>query len=99
MGLYDFFKFITDENGSLRRQMFEANVRDYQGRTQVNDDIQEALQNATAEDFWWLNSGVSILASKASLAGKTLTIEDPLIVNGLQTSTEVYNYFRKRFEQ
>lgn len=95
VGLQDFFKFITDETGGLRRQMFEANVRDYQGRTQVNDDIQESLQNATSEDFWWLNNGVSILATKASLAGKTLTIEDPLIVNGLQTSTEVYNFFKK----
>ena len=92
--LEDFFKFITDSNGSLRRQMFESNVRDYQGRNQVNDDIQDSLKNATAEDFWWLNNGVSILATKASLAGKTLTMEDPLIVNGLQTSTEVYNYFR-----
>ena len=95
VGLREFFKFITDESGSLRRQMFEANVRDYQGRTQVNDDIQYSLQNATTEDFWWLNNGVSILATKASLAGKTLTIEDPLIVNGLQTSTEVYNYFKR----
>ena len=95
VGLQEFFKFIADDSGSLRRQMFEANVRDYQGRTQVNDDIQESLENAKAEDFWWLNNGVSILATKASLAGKILTIEDPLIVNGLQTSTEVYNYFRK----
>ena len=93
--LEDFYKFITDESGTLRRQMFEANVRDYQGRTEVNDEIQESLKTATAEDFWWLNNGVSILATKASLAGKTLTIEDPLIVNGLQTSTEVFNYFSK----
>ena len=92
VGLYDFFEFITDEAGSLRRQIFEANVRDYQGRTQVNDEIQDSLQNAATEDFWWLNNGVSILATKASLGAKTLTIEDPQIVNGLQTSTEVYNY-------
>ena len=92
--LRDFFRFITDDNGSLRRQMFEANVRDYQGRNEVNDDIHESLQHATAEDFWWLNNGISILATKASLAGKALTIEDPLIVNGLQTSTEVYKHFR-----
>ena len=95
VGLRDFYKFITDESGSLRRQILEANVRDYQGRTQVNEDIQDTLQNATTEDFWWLNNGVSILATKASLSGKTLTIEDPLIVNGLQTSTEIYNYFRR----
>ena len=93
--LRDFYKFIIDEEGSLRRQIFEANVRDYQGRTEVNDEIQKSLQETTAEDFWWLNNGVSIIASKASLGGKTLTIEDPQIVNGLQTSTEVYNYFKK----
>ena len=90
--LGDFFKFVTDETGSLWRHIFEANVRDYQGRTQVNDEIQTSLRNPTPEDFWWLNNGVSILASKASLGGKTLTIENPQIVNGLQTSTEVYNY-------
>lgn len=93
--LRDFYKFIIDEEESLRRHIFEANVRDYQGRTEVNDEIQKSLQETTAEDFWWLNNGVSILASKASLGGKTLTIEDPQIVNGLQTSTEVYNYFKK----
>lgn len=93
--LRDFFEFITDEEKSLRRQMFEANVRDYQGRTQVNDEIQTSLKDNAAEDFWWLNNGVSILATQASLGGKTLTIEEPQIVNGLQTSTEVFNYCRQ----
>lgn len=91
--LRDFFEFITDEDSHLRRQIFEANVRDYQGRTEVNDEIQESLKAKNLEDFWWLNNGVTILSTKASLSGKTLTIEDPQIVNGLQTSTEVYNYF------
>ena len=90
--LRDFFEFMTDEKGSLRRHVFEANVRDYQGRTEVNDEIQSTLKNPTDDDFWWLNNGVSILATKASLGGKALTIENPQIVNGLQTSTEVYNY-------
>ena len=90
--LRDFFKFITDEQDSLQRQLFEANVRDYQGHNQVNDEIQESLQNTSAEDFWWLNNGVSILATEASLGGKTLTIKNPQIVNGLQTSTEVHKY-------
>ncbi len=92
VGLFDFFKFIADDSGALQRQIFEANVRDYQGRTQVNDEIQDSLRTKSSEDFWWLNNGVSILATKASLGAKTLTIEDPQIVNGLQTSTEVYNY-------
>ena len=90
--LRDFYKFITDDDGTLRRRLFEANVRDYQGRTEVNDEIQKSLQKNSTDDFWWLNNGVSILATKASLGGKVLTIEDPQIVNGLQTSTEVYTY-------
>ena len=93
--LRDFYDFITDEKKVLRRQIFEANVRDYQGPTEVNAEIQKCLQENLPEDFWWLNNGVSIVASKASLGGKTLTIEDPQIVNGLQTSTEIYTYFKK----
>ena len=92
--LRNFFDFITDEVGSLQRQLFEANVRDYQGRTQVNDEIQASFQAIGSEDFWWLNNGVPILATQASLGGKNLTIKDPQIVNGLQTSTEIYNYCR-----
>lgn len=93
--LRDYFSFISDESGSLRRKLFEANVRDYQGRTTVNDDIQGSLREPYQEDFWWLNNGITVIASKASQSGKTLTIEDPQIVNGLQTSTEVFNYCKK----
>jgi AIPR protein len=95
VNLRAFYQFITDDKGSLRRNIFEANVRDYQGRTEVNDEIQQALKEKYPEDFWWLNNGVTILGTKASLSAKTLTIEDPQIVNGLQTSTEIFNYCSK----
>jgi hypothetical protein len=36
---------------------------------------------------------VTIITPKAVLAGKQLTIEDPQIVNGLQTSHEIYEHF------
>ena len=91
----DFFAFIRDDQGALQRQIFEANVRDYQGRTVVNDEIQQSLQEQHAEDFWWLNNGITIIAGKASQSGKTLSIEDPQIVNGLQTSTEIFEYCKK----
>ena len=93
--LRDFFDFITDESGSLRKQILEANVRDYQGNNQVNKGIRETLGNSTSEDFWWLNNGISILATTASLASKTLSLENPIIVNGLQTTNEVYNHFKE----
>ena len=94
VNLSDYFNFITNENGEIIKHIFESNVRDYQGHTSVNKDIQESLENPSTEDFWWLNNGVTILASKASLTtGKEIGITDPEIVNGLQTSTEIYKYF------
>ncbi|MDQ3009241.1 MAG: AIPR family protein [Acidobacteriota bacterium] len=92
--LWDFYSFLTDDSGKLLRNIFEANVRDYQGRTEVNDEIQESLKSPGKDEFWWLNNGITILATKATQSGKVVTIEDPQIVNGLQTSTEIYNFFR-----
>jgi len=92
--LKDFFDFITDTDKKLLRGIFEANVRDYQGTNEVNEGIQASLCDTGNEEFWWLNNGVTVVASKATLSGKTLTIEDPQIVNGLQTSTELYNYVK-----
>lgn len=91
VALRDFLSFITDDDGYIRAHLFEGNVRDYQGKTEVNKEIFHSLEMFGTEDFWWLNNGVSIICSKASLSGKTLTIEDAEIVNGLQTSREVYH--------
>ena len=91
--LRDFVNFLKDDDNSLRKNLFEANVRDYQGTTEVNEAIQASLATRAQEDFWWLNNGVTIVASKATQSGKTLTLEDPQIVNGLQTSTEIHHYF------
>ncbi|MBI4962721.1 MAG: AIPR family protein [Desulfomonile tiedjei] len=89
--LRDYLEFITDEDGHLRSHLFEGNVRDYQGKTEVNVEIHRTLGTTGPEDFWWLNNGVSIICANASLSGKTLTIEDAEIVNGLQSSREIYN--------
>jgi hypothetical protein len=89
----DYDRFIRGEDGRIRRNLFEANVRDYQGSTTVNEEIAESLRSRGGEDFWWLNNGVTIVANKATQSGKALTLEDPQIVNGLQTSTEIFRYF------
>lgn len=91
--LEDYYSFITNDAGKLRRDIFEANVRDYQGRNEVNKQIKETLSEDQREDFWWLNNGITIIASKATQSSKILTIEDPQIVNGLQTSREIFEHF------
>jgi hypothetical protein len=93
--LTDYAAFVTDERGSLRKYIFESNVRDYQGDVDVNEDIRKTLEEEeSALNFWWLNNGVTILASKATIAGKIITIDDVQVVNGLQTTTSIYNYIR-----
>jgi len=92
VSLSKYFEFISDE-GSLARSIFESNVRDYQGSVAVNTGIKTTLENKNSDNFWYLNNGVTIITPKAVLAGKQLTIEDPQIVNGLQTSHEIYKHF------
>lgn len=92
LSLSKYYEFISD-SGSLARSIFESNVRDYQGSVIVNTGIRKTLENKDSENFWYLNNGVTIITPKAVLAGKQLTIEDPQIVNGLQTSHEIYQHF------
>lgn len=92
VSLSKYFEFISD-SGVLARSIFESNVRDYQGSVAVNTGIRKTLENKQSENFWYLNNGVTIITPKAVMAGKQLTIEDPQIVNGLQTSHEIYQHF------
>jgi hypothetical protein len=91
--LVDFYSFLVDGKGQLRQRLFEANVRDYQGTRGSNVEIQASLEEKPAADFWWLNNGVTIIASDAKEAARNLAIQNPYIVNGLQTSNEIFRYF------
>lgn len=96
VALNEYYNFITGDDGTLRKRFFEANVRDYQGRNNVNYSIRETLETNSTEDFWWLNNGVTILASEATMVNnRELQLTNPEIVNGLQTSNEIYLYFSK----
>jgi hypothetical protein len=92
VALNKYFEFISD-TGSISRSIFESNVRDYQRSVVVNTGIKNTLSNKDSDNFWYLNNGVTVITPNAVSAGKQLTIEDPQIVNGLQTSHEIYRYF------
>ncbi|MCK6578308.1 MAG: AIPR family protein [Anaerolineae bacterium] len=91
----DYYRFIT-RGGVLERRLFEANVRDYQGRKTANKAILQTLNNPGEEDFWWLNNGVTIIARRATLTDEGLQIVKPEIVNGLQTSFTLHEYCARR---
>ncbi len=91
--LEDYCEFLRDENGALRRYIFDGNVRDFQGNVEVNKAIGDSLKEETAPQFWWLNNGVTILASDVSTVGKRFYLDNPQIVNGLQTSVVIHEHF------
>ncbi len=86
-------KFLRSDGEEVKAELFESNVRDFQGDTEVNAEIVNTLRNEKTVEFWWMNNGVTILASRATLNGDTVTIENPQIVNGLQTSTQIARHF------
>jgi hypothetical protein len=100
--IIDYLKFITGEEGGLREEIFEENVRGFEGNTMINRDISASLgvrpkdhEGPAIADFWWLNNGVTILGSRVEPEGsRTLKIGDPQIVNGLQTSRSIFNASR-----
>jgi hypothetical protein len=90
--LSDYYAFIS-EGGSLRRYLFESNVRDFMGLNRVNEDIKSTLENPSSPDFWWLNNGITILATSAQITGKSIQATDIQIVNGLQTTESIFRHF------
>lgn len=93
VSLRDYFDFITDEDGKLKRFYFEENVRDYLGENRTNIDISRTLENPESPDFWLLNNGITILSSHATLYDSIIDVENVQIVNGLQTTNTLYQFY------
>lgn len=98
--LMDLFKFVSDETtggkpAKLAERLFDSNVRGYWPTSNINKRIADTLKATISPEFWLLNNGITILTDKTGTASGHLDVEifDPQIVNGLQTSRQIYNYF------
>lgn len=91
--LNDYFEFIKTDEGEIRESIFESNVRHWQGNVDVNKTIKSTLQDDYSRDFWWLNNGVTVIASHAGHVGNKLSLQDVQIVNGLQTSFSLFSAY------
>ena len=94
VSLRDYVAFLSAKDGELRRNIFDWNVRDFQGGVEVNREILASLQDPDAPEFWWLNNGVTIICSKVTITEKTYTLDDVQIVNGLQSSFMIFEALR-----
>lgn len=83
---------LTNEDGTIRAQLFEENVRHFLGSdNQVNMQIAETLKNESSKSmFPVLNNGVTIVSPNIEIRGAKLYISNYQIVNGCQTSYVLY---------
>ncbi len=87
----DYYDFLSSENNELKEYLFEANIRDFQEKSnEVNEGILNTLDEKGNIDFWWLNNGITILVEDLEIKPKSLILTMPRIVNGLQTSYCIY---------
>ena len=87
----DFVKLITNEDGAIISNLFEDNVRYFQGHNTINAEIQTTLRSPEYQGaFSVLNNGVTIVAKEVRRTGNTITLTDFQVINGCQTSFVLY---------
>jgi len=90
----DFVSLLKDGDGKLLSNIFEDNVRDFQGYNPVNTEIQATLNNEKdQEKFAILNNGITVLAKNIDFIGDEVELTDYQIVNGCQTSYVLFDNF------
>jgi AIPR protein len=93
--LTDFYTFLQDDNGELAERIFDSNVRGYWKSTPVNRKIGDTLRSPGDAEFWMLNNGITMLAADVTNDGYLQEkVVDPQIVNGLQTSRQIFRYYK-----
>jgi hypothetical protein len=88
----ELMKLLEDgEDGSLRRSVFEDNVRDFQGSdAPVNSRIRETLQSDERGRFAVLNNGITVVVRDLQVTGNAFRLRDYQVVNGAQTSNVLF---------
>lgn len=82
---------LASEDGNLRTQVFEENVRSFLGmENAVNKSISATLSSDAASRFPVLNNGITIVSPDVKLQGTTLHLTNYQIVNGCQTSNVLF---------
>lgn len=80
----EILRMITTSDGLLRRNIFDDNVRDFQGDSTINTEIQNTIKDES-EKFVLLNNGITVVCSEITDANRKVKLSNPQVVNGCQT--------------
>lgn len=84
---------LQNEDGMIRANIFDANVRAYQGNTDVNNEMIKTLREAP-RNFVLFNNGITIVCTKLVHSGKSLKMTNPQVVNGCQTCNSLFKAYK-----
>lgn len=87
----DIAEILSDESGRLFSNIFEDNVRDFQGYNPVNTEIQKTIHSDRQQRFAVLNNGIIIVAKDIKTEGDRIRIFDYQIINGCQSSRVLFD--------
>ena len=96
--LFQLLKAYQSKTGSLD-QLYEKNVRQFLGsRRKINKGIATTLTE-NPEKFGLYNNGITIVVSgySNSSSGGTVTMNDPYVVNGCQTTRTIWQVLDGKF--
>lgn len=87
----ELLKLLSKDDFTIRRSLFNSNVRDYLGnKGSVNSEIETTITNEP-EMFLMCNNGITIVCSNFNqIKDKLVSIDNPQIVNGCQTCTSLF---------
>ena len=87
----EYVTLISDSDGNLQKNLFEDNVRDYQGSNKVNSGIKQTLTSSQDQAALPVfHNGITIISRKVEPIGKKMKLTDFQIVNGCQSSHVLY---------
>jgi hypothetical protein len=99
-------EFVRDKANpdKVNWDVFDQNLRGFLGL--ANDVNDRVFRTAVGEDcykFWYLNNGIAIVCQEFRIQPRrerpTITLVDPQIVNGCQTSNVLFEVWRDRPER
>ena len=98
--------FLTDEScpGKIDESLFEENIRLYLGeKNEINYKIYRSALSSSSAEFWYLNNGITIVCDSyryvTAQANAPVSIKNPQIVNGGQTSFSLFDAYTRDFKK
>lgn len=93
----ELIKLMVTSDGLLRRNLFDDNVRDWQGPSAVNHEIMATLKKSP-ERFVLFNNGITIVCQDVKIENQKYVLENPQIVNGCQTCNMIYQAYKNKVD-